>query len=78
MSLREYVGLELNSLDEPTLKQVAWHIDSLWYKNRRGALSTPNESEFESLYAEFADEDRVMAEEGMGEYAILLKSEDAA
>ena len=78
MSLREYVSVELNRLDEPTLKQVAWYIDFLRYKNRRSALSTPNESEFASLYAEFADEDRVLAEEGMEEYAILLKSEDAA
>ena len=78
MSLREYVGLELNRLDETRLKQVAWYLDFLRYKNRRSALSTPHESEFASLYAEFADEDRVLAEEEMEEYAILLKSEDAA
>ena len=36
----------------------------------------PNETELAALYAEFAEEDRQMAEEGMEDYALALAAED--
>ena len=41
-------------------------------------LGEPQLSRTEALYAEFADEDRAMAEEGLAEYAQGLDEEDAA
>jgi hypothetical protein len=78
MSIREQVAQELNRLEEPELKQVADYLAFLKFQSRNRTLPSSDSSQWAALYAEFADEDRVMAEAGMAEYATGLAREDAA
>jgi hypothetical protein len=75
MSLKEYVTQELDLLDEAKLQQVADYLAFLRFQSRpkKPRLS---DTELAALYAEFAEEDRQMAEEGMEDYAHALATED--
>ncbi len=78
MSLKEYVAQELEHLEETELKQLADYMAFLKFQGRSRHLLPADESQWASLYAEFADEDRAMAEEGMADYALGLAHEDEA
>ena len=75
MSLREYVEHELDRLDEAKLKQVADYLAFLKFQSR---VQPPaiDETAMASLYAEFAEEDRELAEEGLNDYVQALAAED--
>lgn len=77
MSIKEQVAQELHSLSEAELKQVAEYMAFLKFRARVNATSTPDEKQLAALYAEFAEEDRELAEEGMSDYAEGLVKEDA-
>ncbi len=76
MSLKENVLLELNSMQEVELKQVADYLAFLKYSSRRTRTSQVDETEISKLYSEFNDEDSELSEEGMREYANALSLED--
>ena len=76
MSIKEQVTQDLESLNEAELEQVAEFLDFLRFRARIKATEIVDEPRLAALYAEFADEDREMAEEGMVDYAKGLVEED--
>lgn len=75
MSIKEQVVEELKSLSETELKEVAEYLAFLKFRSRRAAPAL-DEAQLAALYAEFADEDRNLAEEGIADYAEGLLEED--
>lgn len=67
MSVKEQVIKEIKSLSESELEEVAKHLAFLKFRARH-TLPTFDEKKLAALYAEFADEDRAMAE---GDYSSL-------
>jgi hypothetical protein len=59
------------------MHEVAEFVAFLKFRARIGATPMLDEAQLASLYAEFADEDRALAEEGMADYAEGLRQEDA-
>ncbi len=76
VSTKEQVAREINALNDDEIKQVADYLAFLKFRSRR--LNSPeiDETKLAKLYAEFADEDRSLAEHGMGDYAESLAAED--
>ncbi len=78
ISTREKVVTNLSDLTETQLRQVAEYLEFLKFRERRKNDSQFDDAKLEALYAEFADEDRELAEVGLAEYATSLEREDAA
>jgi ABC-type phosphate transport system auxiliary subunit len=78
ISIREKVVTSLSDLTEAQLRQVAEYLEFLKFRERRKNDSQLDDAELEALYAEFADEDRELAESGLTEYAANLEREDVA
>jgi hypothetical protein len=76
MSIKKQVTQALNSLSEAELQQVAEYVAFLRFRGRVAPLPAIDETQLATLYAEFADEDRVLAEEGLEEYRVHLHGED--
>lgn len=76
MSVKEQVVEELKTLSEAEIKEVAEYVAFLKFRSRNTS-PTLDEGQLAALYAEFADEDRKLAEEGMTEYVEGLTKEDA-
>ena len=76
MSTKEQVLEELETLTEAEIKEVAEYLAFLKFRSRRKSRVV-DESQLAALYAEFAEEDRDLAEEGMAVYAEGLTKEDA-
>jgi len=77
MSLKEHVSQELDTLGETELQQVADYLSFLKFQNRTRTRPIWDEEKMAALYAEFADDDRELAEMGMEDYARGLAREDA-
>ena len=77
ISTKERVSTNLNGLSEIQLRRVAEYLEFLKFREQREIELDVDESELAALYAEFADEDRELAEVGLTEYASNLESEDA-
>ena len=75
MSIKEQVVEELKALSEDELKEVSAYLAFLKFRARR-TVPTFDEGQLAALYAEFADEDRNLAEEGMADYDEGLMEED--
>jgi len=73
MSLREYVAHEVGTLGENELREVADYVSFLKFRLR----TSLGETRLKSLYGEFEEEDRELAEAGVGDYAQALGAEDA-
>lgn len=73
MSLKEYVAREVDTLGEKELQAVAEYVCFLKLRSR-GSL---DEAHLVSLYNEFEQEDRELAESGVADYAQALAQEDA-
>lgn len=73
---KEHLTKELEALDEQQLKKIADFIAFIKYKARYSNLAGVD-NQLSTLYGEFAAEDRQLAEEGMTEYADMLKKEDS-
>ncbi|MDA1189988.1 MAG: hypothetical protein O2854_10005 [Chloroflexi bacterium] len=67
---------ELETLSEEELEQLTEFVEFLKFQGRRRYAPEINEAELAALYAEFAAEDRDLAEAGMADYARGLKQED--
>jgi hypothetical protein len=78
ISTREKVVKGLSDLTEAQLRQVAEYLEFLKFRERRKNELLLGDAELEALYAEFADEDRELAENGLTEYAANLEREDVA
>lgn len=76
MSTKEQVLEEIGTLSEAEVKEVAEYLAFLKYRSQNKPQLV-DESQLEALYAEFAQEDRNLAEEGMADYTEGLMKEDA-
>ncbi len=77
MSTKEKVVMTLAELNDAQLQTVAEFLEFLKFRERR-KFDQFDDVELEALYAEFADEDRDLAEAGLADYADNLEREDAA
>ena len=77
MSTKEQIVEEINMLSEAELKEVADYLAFLKFRARHNSSLMLDEAQLASLYAEFADEDRNLAEEGMTDYLEGLMEEDS-
>ncbi len=78
MTLKEQVTQNLERLDEEKLREVADFVAFLEFRTRRSAVPEWDDAKLSTLYAEFADEDRALAEAGLSDYVAGLAKEDAA
>jgi hypothetical protein len=76
MSVRDQLVREISNLSESELQHVAEYLAFLKFRNRISAAPAIDETQLAALYAEFAEEDSELAEEGMAEYAQSLAQED--
>ncbi len=76
VSIKERVAREIRSLSDDEIKQVADYLAFLKFRSRRSNTPEIDETQLAELYAEFADEDRSLAEDGMSDYAQGLGLED--
>ncbi len=76
MSIKEQVVQDLEILSETELKRVADYVAFLKFQERLSQRSLMDEAALGALYAEFADEDCRLAEEGMPDYVAGLAQED--
>lgn len=77
MTLQQTIVRDLATLDEAELNQVAQYLSFLKFRERTRRLQTSDQSDWERLYQEAANEDRELAEAGMADYSAGLASEDA-
>jgi hypothetical protein len=73
MNVKEQVLHEIDILDEENLRQVARYLGFLKSRSRSRAFLGPEE--MAALYAEFAEEDIHMAEQGLTDYIKQLDAE---
>ncbi len=78
ISTKEKVVTGLAELNDTQLQTVAEFLEFLKFRERRKFETQFDDAELETLYAEFADEDRELAEVGLAEYAANLEREDTA
>jgi hypothetical protein len=72
----EALKQDLDSLTHNQLQQVADFVAFLKFCNQRHHQVIPDTTQMGALFAEFAEEDRALAEAGMGDYAVMLQQED--
>jgi len=77
VNLKKEVSSQLDSLSEAELHQVIDRLALLKHKSRIKPAREYDEDRLATLYREFAEEDRELAEEGMMEYADGLAKGDA-
>jgi hypothetical protein len=75
-AMKDLIPQELEKLDLQQLKKVFEFIAFLKFRARLVTILAVEESNLATLYSEFAQEDRQLAELGMSEYAELLKHEN--
>jgi hypothetical protein len=71
----EALKQDLDQLTIDQLQQVADFIAFLKFRDKRRRIAL-DPVQFASLATEFAEEDRSLAEAGMGDYAMMLAQED--
>jgi len=76
-TIKEQITQELDSLSEADLGQIAEYLAFLKFRSRVKSMPSLDETKLAALYAEFGDEDRGLAEQGMSDYAQSLAEEDA-
>lgn len=79
MTVKEYITQELENFTETDLQKVAEYIIFIKLGPRMHLIPAQYESSEEELrvmYAEFEEEDLMLAEAGLGEYQAGLISED--
>ena len=76
MTVKEQVIQTIETLNETELEKVAEYLDFLRFWSSLSTVTPLNALQMAKLYAEFADEDRALAEEGMDEYSAHLLAED--
>ncbi len=76
MVCKEHLVKELEELDEEQLHEVEEYVTFLKFRSRFMPSPTLDEEQIAKLYGEFAKEDRLLAEEGIADYANSLSKED--
>ncbi len=71
----EALKQDLDQLTNEQLQQVADFIEFLKFRDKRRRVVL-DPAQLVSLATEFAEEDRTLAEIGMGDYAAMLAQED--
>jgi len=71
----ESLKQDLDHLTTEQLQQVADFIAFLKFRDQRRRIVL-DPVQLASLATEFAEEDRALAESGMGDYAVMLAQED--
>ena len=69
ISTKERVVTSLTELSEAQLQTVAEFLEFLKFRERHKTERQFDEAQLAALYGEFADEDRELAEIGLGEYS---------
>jgi hypothetical protein len=72
---RETIKQEIDQFNDTQLKQIAEFIEFIKFRNQFQKKIT-DLHQFASLYQEFAQDDRELAEVGIANYADLLQRED--
>ncbi|WP_396133729.1 hypothetical protein [Chamaesiphon sp. OTE_75_metabat_556] len=72
----EALKQDLDGLTDNQLQQVADFIAFLKFRSQLHHREIPDPTQLAALFAEFAEEDRDLAEAGMGDYAVMLQQED--
>ena len=72
----EALKQDLDQLTRDQLQQVADFIAFLKFRDQSRRRVTLDSSQLAILATEFAEEDRALAEAGMGDYATMLHQED--
>jgi hypothetical protein len=72
---REALKQDLDHLTSEQLQQVADFIAFLKFQDKRHRIAL-DPAQLASLATEFAEEDRMLAETGMSDYAVMLAQED--
>lgn len=72
MSLQEFVAHEIETLEESELRAVAKTVSFHPFRAR----TSWDKKRLTSLYREFDEEDRELAEAGFADYAAALSHED--
>ncbi|MGB8698847.1 MAG: hypothetical protein WCD18_05470 [Thermosynechococcaceae cyanobacterium] len=72
----EILKQDLEQLTHEQLQQVADFIAFLKFRDRRHHQTILDPTQLATMFAEFADEDRALAEAGMNDYAAMLHQED--
>ncbi len=76
MTIKEHLVKELDRLDEKQLLEVEEFVSFLKFRSRFLPSQVFDEEQMAKLYGEFAEEDRLLAEEGIQDYATDLSKED--
>ena len=76
MLARDHLVKELEELDEKQLHEIQEYVKFLKFRSRLAPPPALDEEQLAKLYGEFAQEDRLLAEEGMTDYAKNLSKED--
>ncbi len=75
--IKEQIVQTLDGLSDIELKKVSEYVSFLKFRTRLKVISPlPDVSQLGNLYAEFAEEDRQLAEEDIEEYIDGLIKED--
>ncbi|MBI3851224.1 MAG: hypothetical protein HY298_13265 [Verrucomicrobia bacterium] len=76
MSIKEQVAEELKGLGDAELRQVAAYLHFLRRRSHHAPDAALDERKLATLYGECAEADRLLAEEGVSDYAAALLKED--
>jgi hypothetical protein len=72
----EALKQDLDGLTHTQLQQVADFVAFLKFRTQRHQRVILDPTQLAASFAEFAQEDRALAEAGMGDYAVMLQQED--
>ena len=76
MSVKEEITQAVQNLDDAELQQIADYLAFLRFRARKSRLPSPDAVSLDALYAESAENDLDLAEQGMAEYTQGLLAED--
>jgi hypothetical protein len=72
----EVLKQDLDQLTGDQLQQVADFIAFLKFRDQRHRRVILDPTQLAAMFTEFVDEDHVLAEAGMSDYAVMLHQED--
>ena len=79
MLVKEYIARELDFLNDAQLQQLAEYLAFLKFRAHLPSLPIQiSDKKLQGLYAQFEDEDLLLAESGLEEYVAVLAHEDEA
>lgn len=76
MTLKQRIKKEIDALGEDQLRQVSDFVAFVRHRKRLSFSPDLTDAQIAQRYAMFAEEDRLLAEEGMADYAKGLAAED--